>query len=347
MYGVMRGIRRQLVFDDVLREGQTTPASLGDDLTVAGALRAGSGFSSNGALRVGTNSGNEAVTINFQNSAIPTTSRFLVADEVDTNYVLADVSLTVTEPSVSADTGALRATIQTSAAGAIGMRAGEFHTKRFAGATNAGSWVLELGLHSEEAGNGVTENVGIMLLSSHSGWTPTGVRNDTGIYIGGEDGWVWPILCVETDGTTLLFGISQTGAVTMADVLTIGASASTTGQIRLPTTTGLKYRNAANSGDLDLIRSDASDNVLVGALTGAGGGYLLGTTGVTLQVGLNVEVTADTVGIKVGRSGGTLGYFGAVGTLKQTLPAAAADPATTQALANAIRTMLIGHGMAA
>lgn len=42
----------------------------------------------------------------------------------------------------------------------------------------------------------------------------------------------------------------------------------------------------------------------------------------------------------------TLGFFGATGIARQTLPAAATDAATTQTLVNSIRTMLLAHGMA-
>ena len=48
----------------------------------------------------------------------------------------------------------------------------------------------------------------------------------------------------------------------------------------------------------------------------------------------------------VGLADDTLGFFGAVGVVKQTLPAEATDPATTMALVNAIRQMLIDHGLA-
>jgi hypothetical protein len=52
-------------------------------------------------------------------------------------------------------------------------------------------------------------------------------------------------------------------------------------------------------------------------------------------------------GIVTARFGAnTAGFFGASAVVRQTLPAAAVDPATTQALANSIRTALINYGLA-
>jgi hypothetical protein len=77
---------------------------------------------------------------------------------------------------------------------------------------NRVTWAMELGLHSQLAGNGIDKNVGIYLASSHQGWLPTGVRNDTGILITGEDGWVNFIRCLDPVGT-LLFNVDQTGTM--------------------------------------------------------------------------------------------------------------------------------------
>jgi hypothetical protein len=44
--------------------------------------------------------------------------------------------------------------------------------------------------------------------------------------------------------------------------------------------------------------------------------------------------------------GNQIGFFGAAPVVKQTLPAAATDAATTQTLANALRTLLINYGLA-
>lgn len=81
---------------------------------------------------------------------------------------------------------------------------------------NRGTWIAEFGLHSELAGNGADKNIGLYVGSSHAGWLPTGVRNDTALFIGGPDGWFNAIRYMHTDGTTLLFNVDQTGTVTAA-----------------------------------------------------------------------------------------------------------------------------------
>ena len=48
----------------------------------------------------------------------------------------------------------------------------------------------------------------------------------------------------------------------------------------------------------------------------------------------------------VGQEQETVGFFGIEGVEQITLPAAATDAATTQALANAIRDALIAYGLA-
>jgi hypothetical protein len=53
-----------------------------------------------------------------------------------------------------------------------------------------------------------------------------------------------------------------------------------------------------------------------------------------------------TAGTKLGQTGQKVGFLGAAPVVRQTLPAAATDPATTQTLANALRSLAITFGLA-
>lgn len=66
-------------------------------------------------------------------------------------------------------------------------------------------------------------------------------------------------------------------------------------------------------------------------------------SGTTKQMVLGAGATDH---IKLDPSG-ALGFFGAGGMVKQTLPPAATDEASARALANAIRAVLVGHGVCA
>lgn len=67
------------------------------------------------------------------------------------------------------------------------------------------------------------------------------------------------------------------------------------------------------------------------------------------RVTLNVWDTAAREGVRIEALGSAagIGFLGAPAVVRQTLPAAATDPATTQALVNAIRTALINLGLGA
>ncbi len=142
-------------------------------------------------------------------------STLIVATTKATSWVMADFSFTNTGNGT--DSGAARflaATGNTGSSSAV--RAAEFHVFRLAGASAGNTWPLELGIHSDVAGNGVSQNTAIYALSTHAGWpqTPTGSRADYAIVVGGEDGWTGLLYYVDTNGSTVLFKVGQTGAIT-------------------------------------------------------------------------------------------------------------------------------------
>lgn len=58
------------------------------------------------------------------------------------------------------------------------------------------------------------------------------------------------------------------------------------------------------------------------------------------------SVTGGEMGAVVGYSASTtVGFYGATGNVQQTVAAAASDPASTQDLANSLRTILIDLGL--
>lgn len=125
------------------------------------------------------------------------------------SYVMANFAFVQT--GTGFDSGATRALAYSLAAGSNSIRASEHHVLRGTAATANGTWGLEIGVHSQVAGLGPTYNVGIYLASSHSGWLASGVRNDTGLLITGEDGWKHFIRCYDTNGSSVLFEVNQYG----------------------------------------------------------------------------------------------------------------------------------------
>lgn len=147
-------------------------------------------------------------------NAIAAGTTFYV-NRVDTtgSSVMADFVFDTT--SVGGDSGALRAVARQLVSGNSLIRAGEFQTLRGTGASASATWGIEIGVHSQVAGtDGKTYNVGAYIASSHTGWLPSGVRNDTGVLVLGEDGWNHGFLYLDTDNATPLFDIDQHGMAT-------------------------------------------------------------------------------------------------------------------------------------
>lgn len=145
--------------------------------------------------------------------ALPAASTVLIAAKNNVSYVAVDMYYTAL--GTGTDSGTIRASA-TQAIGTAAIRAMELHTNRFATAGQSVTWGLELGIHSEIAGNGTTLNVGLRVSASHAGWTPTGVRQDTGLLLLGEDGWTHGIRYLDTDSVTVLFDVGQTGKIIAA-----------------------------------------------------------------------------------------------------------------------------------
>lgn len=91
-------------------------------------------------------------------------------------------------------------------------------------------------------------------------------------------------------------------------------------------------------------RADTVSVLLGGSTTAT---VTVSSTDLSLGDGLNIAL-GSTTGTKFGTaSSQKLGFYGATPVTQRTLVAAATDPATTQALANSLRTALIDLGLAA
>jgi len=141
--------------------------------------------------------------------------RFLVQQTVTTgNAVMASFEFESTDVS-NADQGSGRFVAgQTSGTGNAKFRALEAHARKQPGALSNVTWGIEVGVHSDVAGNKTNRNVGVYISSHYSGWVnPPGVRNDSGILIEGHNGWYNGILYRDTDGSTVLFSVDQDGNI--------------------------------------------------------------------------------------------------------------------------------------
>lgn len=206
----------------------------------------------------------------------------------------------VTISGTGQDVGAIRGFATLAASTVNGFPRGvESQTSIPTGATFTQAFGMEVGLHSQVAGSGSASaptSIGLYLASSHSGWLASGVRNDCGLFVGGEDGWVSPILCMGTDFATTLFRVSQVGDVLAHGTLTtngqggdlcgiINVSTGAVGQ----TYSGMRYDGTHNCLVLEALTQGTAyrnvsivpngGNVLIGNTTDDGTGAQLQTTG--------------------------------------------------------------------
>ena len=246
--------------------------------------------------------GNLAASINLLNDTIPTLNTFEVRKASGTTgFVLAEFELQATAGSIVQATvhGIGKQTVS-GISNVVGVR-GTAERSGSASATGSARGV---------EGRIKTTVAGLMpggynaAVAAITDIIASGVAPDAWYYAGGLGALPTYVLYAETSASAHIASLGSTG------VLALGATPATTGQIRLPNATGLTYRNAANDANLDLIRSDGSNNVLIGAISGMAATALLGTTALSFQVASNVELLLNTSGAIVGRSSGSLAFYG-------------------------------------
>lgn len=153
----------------------------------------------------------------------------LISGTATDSCVMADFILDHNSATVYADStpirGVMRQIAGTSAFNSL-LRAGEFHTLRSAaasGGVNNGTWIFELSLANEVAGDQVSQNIGIRLDANAAQWGITGTRQDVGILVLGVDGWYHGYRYLDTDGTTVLFDVDKVGLTFTANKLVVGS----------------------------------------------------------------------------------------------------------------------------
>lgn len=154
------------------------------------------------------------------------------ADADDGDVVLNDFIFTTASSTGGAgvvpDQGAARFLVyQIDPDSDAAIRSTEHHVVRAAGSSpNAASycWAIQIGCHSEEPGDGEDKTMGAMIHSSDAPPYNSCVRADTGVWIGGERGWIHPILVKDIDTTTTLADLNQYGRLLLAAA---GGSAAT------------------------------------------------------------------------------------------------------------------------
>lgn len=134
---------------------------------------------------------------------------------------------------------------------------------------------------------------------------------------------------------SLKAGVRDAGTTTITDGLTLGHQSTGTPAAGLGTGIQLNI-NSSTTADQNAARLTAEWVVATHASR-------------TARATLNVYDTASREVLRGQASGSApmIGFLGAAAVVRQTLSAAASDPATTQTLANDLRTALINLGLAA
>lgn len=197
------------------------------------------------------------------------------------------------------DNAAIRGIARQSTSGETALRALEGHVIRGSGANLAYTWACELGVHSQEAGNGVSDNVGLFIQNSHTGWIASAVKADSAILIQGEDGWTRCITYKDTDNSTDLFYVDEDGKAYFAGALSV-LGASTTYSLgfggNTARTVGVERHATANTAGVSL--TIGGGGATVGATDKAGGSLIL-------QGGQSTGTGTSSVVIKAHRAGTT------------------------------------------
>lgn len=139
--------------------------------------------------------------------------------------------------------------------------------------------------------------------------------------------------------------------------LALGTNPAQSGVIRLPNNGAVTARNSINTIDTDILLMDGSNNTILRGITATGVRIVSGASTTLLTVGTPNIVVGETINLSFGTVTGTkiginttgkFAFWGATPVAQQTgLPAAATDDATTQTLANYLRTLMLTLGLAA
>lgn len=142
-------------------------------------------------------------------------NQWLVASGSTENVMASFVQNTVANYPADSSAGSFYISVSGGVAGGLGTagaRALEAQATRLVGAGAGTTRALEIGLHSQIAGDQSNQNLGLYIKSGHLGWLASGVRNDSAIYVTGEDGWYNAFTYMDTSNT-LKFQIGMSGNI--------------------------------------------------------------------------------------------------------------------------------------
>lgn len=155
----------------------------------------------------------------------------------------------------------------------------------------------------------------------------------------------------QTNTPTTVFSVSNAGAVTAASTITAPFFSTSGAYIFSGGTNfsgngngGVNIRNGANTV---LVSTDSSGNAIFSGTLGFSQSRFQQPSAQVLQTQVydtTLLAWQETERSQASPSGAKWSIFGATPILKQTLPAAATDAATTQSLCNAIRSLLVNFG---
>lgn len=99
---------------------------------------------------------------------------------------------------------------------------------------------------------------------------------------------------VQTSAGTNMFSVNSGGNVVMTGALAVGANVAATGQIRLPNNVTVRTRNAANSGDVDLIQVNGSNQAQIGGTAAVGILFSVSASEVARMAGAGLLVNSTS-----------------------------------------------------
>lgn len=254
---------------------------------------------------------NDLVSINLLDASRPTTSLLHVARAITVTGF--SVGRFVAQVTAAVSGTAITGEASQSVAGAGSATAGAFTATRSTPASAGITRGAVATIASQVLGTG-TSNTGFHATSAaHSGGSS--VRNDVAFLADGAAGWNYGWMMIDTNASTILGSLSQTG-VLYSVAVSSGAAPATTGEIRLSNLGAIYGRNVLNNADIRLLTLDATNNVLLGVGTGSVSTYVLATTAVAFQVGAVIQGQATTGGMIVGSAAGTVGFYASAGVAK-------------------------------
>lgn len=96
--------------------------------------------------------------------------------------------------------------------------------------------------------------------------TGTGFRHVTA---GAEDGAAALVVNTDVSASAAIIGSKLAANLAITTSIAVGTNPSATGAVRVPTNTWITGRNASNSADLNLVKTNAGDNIELGDTTSA------------------------------------------------------------------------------